>query len=141
MTARRLNAASGLPHPDGAVDISAALPSPFAVWPWPQWSRSRPWALGLSVGDVRTVYGTTETERAAAAASVQLYLGWLAGSVVVDGLSERRLDHLAMVPLLSGRDLVCRCPLDVPCHGDALLVLASGVSPLVLLEDLRAVAA
>ncbi|APU20894.1 DUF4326 domain-containing protein [Actinoalloteichus sp. GBA129-24] len=140
MTARRLTLTQLRADTAGAVDIDTALPSPFATWPWPRWSTSRPWAVGVA-GDVPTVYGTTETESAAAAAAVQLYISWLAGSVVLDDLAKRRLDHLALIPVLAGRDLACRCALDVPCHGDALLVLASGVSPLVLLEDLREVAA
>jgi len=31
-----------------------------------------------------------------------------------------------LVPLLGGRDLVCWCPLDSPCHADVLLELANG---------------
>jgi uncharacterized protein DUF4326 len=33
---------------------------------------------------------------------------------------------LSMIPLLRGRDLVCWCPLDQPCHADVLLELANG---------------
>jgi hypothetical protein len=36
---------------------------------------------------------------------------------------------------LRGRDLVCWCPLDQPCHADVLLEIANGVVPLTREED------
>lgn len=35
-------------------------------------------------------------------------------------------DLMLSVSELSGRDLVCWCPLDAPCHADVLLELANG---------------
>lgn len=45
-----------------------------------------------------------------------LYSIWLQGAAI------RIAD---MVPLLAGKDLVCWCPLDQPCHADVLLRLAN----------------
>lgn len=50
-----------------------------------------------------------------AAHAVRLYRRWLF-------TQARSLD---LVPLLGGRDLVCWCPLDAPCHADVLLDLAN----------------
>lgn len=52
-----------------------------------------------------------------AAHAVQLYRKWLTGS------ANRCVD---LVPELAGRDLMCWCPLDQPCHADVLLELANG---------------
>ncbi|MHB1524952.1 MAG: DUF4326 domain-containing protein [Candidatus Dormibacteria bacterium] len=37
---------------------------------------------------------------------------------------------LAALPELRGRDLVCWCPLDAPCHADVLLGLANSLAAL-----------
>ena len=41
-----------------------------------------------------------------------------------DGYPHRRR-LVAALPALRGRDLVCWCPLDVPCHADVLLEIAN----------------
>lgn len=61
------------------------------------------------------------------APAVDKFRRWLAGE---DGLGPpaaegRRL--AAAVGALRGKDLVCWCPLDQPCHADVLLELANGV--------------
>jgi hypothetical protein len=48
------------------------------------------------------------------AEAVRLYRQWLPGSPLRSQVSE-----------LAGHDLACWCPLDQPCHADALLELAN----------------
>ena len=59
------------------------------------------------------------------APAVEKFRRWLAGE---DGLGPsaaegRRL--AAAASALRGKDLVCWCPLDQPCHADVLLALAN----------------
>lgn len=49
---------------------------------------------------------------------------WAAGSG--PSWEQKRIDLLASLEELVGRDLVCWCPLDAPCHADVLLKLANG---------------
>jgi hypothetical protein len=51
----------------------------------------------------------------------------LAHQEAVDLYTEQRLASISretIVETLAGRDLVCWCPLDVPCHADVLLEIA-----------------
>ena len=48
---------------------------------------------------------------------------WEAVSRAVDASGSRSMAEYAAVAL-RGRDLVCWCPLDQPCHADVLLELA-----------------
>lgn len=50
---------------------------------------------------------------------------------------EHGLDTMADFArlLLAGRDLVCWCPLDAPCHADVLLEIANAAPPSSLLGD------
>ncbi|AZS07327.1 hypothetical protein PP505_gp57 [Gordonia phage Dorito] len=57
--------------------------------------------------------------------AVDLYRQWLDGLVHhVDGGDPPTLRQIRQH--LHGRDLVCWCPLDAPCHADVLLELANG---------------
>lgn len=46
---------------------------------------------------------------------------WWAGKEA----NARRIEILAKLPKLRGKDLACWCPLDQPCHVDVLLELAN----------------
>lgn len=58
-----------------------------------------------------------DTHAEARREAVKRYRKWLRSS-------QYRVTDLA--PLLRGRDLVCWCPLDQPCHADVLLAVANG---------------
>ncbi len=60
--------------------------------------------------------------------AVDLFESWLKGGDG-DGVFTNdweRNDILANLPELRGKDLMCWCPLDQPCHADVLLELANG---------------
>ncbi|MEU2724013.1 DUF4326 domain-containing protein [Streptomyces smyrnaeus] len=59
---------------------------------------------------------TFDYERDARAEAVLLFRGWLA---------ERRTLIARARRDLAGRDLMCWCPLDQPCHADVLLALVN----------------
>ena len=52
-------------------------------------------------------------------AAVDLYQAWITGSTISDKAHRARLNELR------GKDLVCWCPMDQPCHADVLLKLAN----------------
>jgi hypothetical protein len=67
-------------------------------------------------------------------AAVRLYRDWLilgkqAPALMCGGpyreLLQQRTEILQCLPELAGRDLVCWCPLDAPCHADVLLELVN----------------
>lgn len=75
-----------------------------------------PFRVGASL-HVGPSFAGRDTVVVDAADAVARYRQWLTQSAVrVDGL----------IPLLAGRDLVCWCPLDQPCHADVLLAAAVG---------------
>lgn len=49
-------------------------------------------------------------------------------AIMLDGLAgyPRRNEMVRRLPELRGRDLMCWCALDKPCHADVLLELANG---------------
>lgn len=70
-----------------------------------------------------------QVENASAEQCVQLFAEYV-GSAPLEHLDHPR-HHLrafrsAARKTLAGRDLVCWCPLDQPCHADVLLKLANG---------------
>jgi hypothetical protein len=81
-------------------------------------------------------WGNPFTVAAAIAAGYQLewaplmavcaYREWLRGNPFYAG-HERRRDHILARAHdeLAGRDLVCWCPPDQPCHADVLIELAN----------------
>lgn len=58
--------------------------------------------------------------------AMRLYREWLAGAdhLGYPDAEARRRRVLDTLPVLTGRDLACWCPLDQPCHADVLLDLA-----------------
>lgn len=61
--------------------------------------------------------GASDAERRTAhAASVARYRSWLSTQTALCGAARREL---------RGRDLVCWCPLDLPCHAEVLLEMVN----------------
>jgi hypothetical protein len=71
---------------------------------------------------------------AVARVCVNEYRAWLLGGKSPNGeecgiwkvLEDRRTWILQNLHVLAGKDLMCWCPLDRPCHADVLLELANG---------------
>jgi len=64
--------------------------------------------------------GRTPTE------AVNAYEIWLTDAGCTAGIPRKKFAILAaMDELLRGKDLLCWCPLDQPCHADILLELAN----------------
>lgn len=68
----------------------------------------------------RILHGTYETKLAAVQAAIESFrhtvFNWLGGAVRPYEIRSE----------LRGKDLVCWCPLDQPCHADVLLEIANG---------------
>lgn len=71
------------------------------------------------------------------AQAVALYRRWVTGDPLVP-LSGFNAHHvpptLSEIRDLAGKDLVCWCPLDEPCHSEVLLELANGLTEEARLE-------
>lgn len=85
--------------------------------------RPTKWGNPCKVGDIvfmgKAVSGTGETEiRPATAGDCKRWY-----SAKVTGLLLA--DPKRLLEPLRGKDLACWCPLDQPCHADALLILAN----------------
>lgn len=100
----------GWTKPSGAVYVGrgSRWGNPYAI------SRDLPPVWVVSGPGVHSSY---LTHRRAAEAAVSAYRDWL--NTNPEHVEEARRQ-------LSGRDLMCWCPLDQPCHGDVLLALANG---------------
>lgn len=61
-----------------------------------------------------------ELRREMVAESVELY------SLHIGPMGNYEMDLATVRAELAGRDLMCWCPLDQPCHADVLLELANG---------------
>lgn len=123
----RLSRAKGWRKPEGAIVVSR--PS--------RWGN--PWKPG-DPGRIDMLDIELTAPRALDRADCAHYFGaWLRGewTLLPDRLTplgvvsalrefdERREALLAALPAVRGRALCCWCPLDAPCHGDALLELAN----------------
>lgn len=102
--------------PAGAVYVGRAAPGlPRSRW-------ANPFRVGKLIVPPIQRYDPAPVYVRDAAHAVKLYRRWLTGS------ADRCAD---LVPLLSGRNLACWCPLvdaegnPVPCHADVLLALAN----------------
>ena len=60
------------------------------------------------------------------AAAVEKYRRWLAGESGLGPPAAEGRRIAESVGALRGKDLVCWCPLDQPCHADVLIELANG---------------
>lgn len=93
--------------------------------------RPTKWGNPFTVAGYLEVMDHTATEDEARRVCVEAFADWLAGDTWAAGSGpeweQRRVDYVASIPELSGKDLVCWCPEDaVPCHADVLLELANG---------------
>ena len=117
----------GWRKPEGAVSV--ARPSrwgnPFRIV-WDQHERA------YLLRESGLTFGRYETAAEAADDAVALYRVYLAAAMTTDR-GRIALD----LAKLRGRDLMCFCPLDQPCHADVLLELANplGLSHPLRLED------
>lgn len=94
-------------------------------------SRPSKWGNPFKVGGIAE-WGTGErysrrvvSRIDSSAKAVRLFRNWM-----TDLHGDRYYFHLPTAPMfdldeLRGRDLACWCPLDQPCHADALLALAN----------------
>lgn len=57
--------------------------------------------------------------------AVRLFRRWLEGIPATGGGGLRRIALLAALPELRGKDLMCFCPIDKPCHASVLLEIAN----------------
>lgn len=82
--------------------------------------RPTKWGNPFRVGDLDPYHEhlVPEAKRMSASAAVEHYCARYMG----DGLPDRG----EIITELHGRDLVCWCPLDQPCHADVLLAIANG---------------
>ena len=113
--------AAGWCKPDGCVcvDRTTGFGNPFPIAK----------CSSTSMGVTRTLWvvGTwngpamwfKDTRAEAAALAVEAYRAWIAQP------QQETLREKAVVAL-AGRDLMCWCPTDQPCHADVLLEIANG---------------
>lgn len=91
-----------------------------------------PFAIGDVIDRVRVIPtsgssirgGVAELIVTSSADAAEAYRRWIAGTPMLTERARPTLDELR--DALRGRDLVCWCPLDQPCHADVLLELANG---------------
>ncbi|SES04086.1 DUF4326 domain-containing protein [Streptomyces qinglanensis] len=67
--------------------------------------------------DSLSTWATFDYERDARAEAALLFRAWIAERPTLIARARREL---------AGRNLMCWCPLDQPCHADVLLELANG---------------
>lgn len=73
--------------------------------------------------------GITDDEAVARTECVAAFRDWLRNEWFWPYGNDKRDRILADLPVLSGHDLACWCPLDQPCHADVLLDLANRSTP------------
>lgn len=86
--------------------------------------RPTKWGNPYRVGSMIVLTGKKAGQRIDAAGVVEFFRH----SIMQDSNKAEAVRDLARREL-AGRDLVCWCPLDQPCHADVLLELANGSSP------------
>ncbi len=55
------------------------------------------------------------------------FMEWLKGSADFPQHQDRRATIVMRLPELRGKNLACFCPLDRPCHADALIKIANAL--------------
>lgn len=123
--------------PEGAVYVGRPSRWGNPFHPYWLWSRAAAAALGLRADDdgarraVITLYrwwmtGTAPVpEGRASGYRVEFTEGRDGGTCWLEGYAPVDLRPRPDIAPLRGRDLVCWCPLDQPCHADVLLELAN----------------
>ena len=97
--------------PDGAVYVGrpSRWGNPFRL------PSAIEWGFAFDYPDARRV-------------ATRAFRSWIAGSDawwMGEESVKTREELVAALSLLHGKDLVCWCPLDQPCHADVLLELAA----------------
>jgi Domain of unknown function (DUF4326) len=102
--------------PAGAVYVGrpSQWGNPFVI---ARTTDQKDWVVTDTGGHVRSEFYPIQT--AARAAAVRLY------RLHSGPLGAHELDDDEVKFALAGKDLVCWCPLDQPCHADVLLELAN----------------
>ncbi|MFD7416824.1 DUF4326 domain-containing protein [Kitasatospora purpeofusca] len=103
---------AGWRAPAGAVYVGRGT-----MWgnPWPV-VRQADGDYGVPPVELGGPWPTFTHETDARTEALRLYRGWLAERPEMASLARRKL---------AGRDLMCWCPTDQPCHADVLLELAN----------------
>lgn len=83
-------------------------------------ARPTKWGNPYRIGRDHTYYGGPGYEQATPKQCVLLYRWHLSAWASAERVSRRKL-----LQELRGKNLACWCPLDQPCHADALLELAN----------------
>lgn len=103
----------GWRKPEGAVSV--ARPS--------KWGN--PFTVSAAIE-----HGYADTQEEGREVAAGAFRDWLYGDTWAAGSGpdwdESRLRFLAELDEIVGKDLMCFCPLDQPCHADVLLELANG---------------
>ena len=101
----------GWRKPEGAVSV--ARPSKWGN-PYVVMQFGGEWGVGCHYGGGIVWAGAEQTRECAHLKVVSTYRGLIADDTTLDPAELR------------GKDLMCWCPLDLPCHADVLLELANG---------------
>lgn len=86
-------------------------------------SRPSPFGNPFTIAGYLDVWNSKATIEEARRGCVGMYRDWIAGRLHTN--EEKRMQLLARVPELRGKDLGCWCPAGSPCHADVLLELAN----------------
>ena len=100
--------AKGWKAPDGAQYVGRG-----SMW-------GNPFTIENIMGNTKTL-----TKAEAQAKAVEMYEQWLNGENLWWVEKDRRNSIMNRIRDLRGKDLMCWCPLDQPCHADVLLELAN----------------
>jgi hypothetical protein len=87
--------------------------------------RPSPWGNPFRIGAQLSIPGIYRPDGSGEEATIELSAGMavvMYRSWIADVLST----HRGYLDELRGRDLVCWCPIGLPCHADVLLELANG---------------
>jgi hypothetical protein len=124
----------GWQMPEGAVYVGRPTMwgNPWGVHRDSLWSPpERPWRVACGDYHHEPSYHATKAE--AAQAAVGAYTIWLTLDTLYpnEWINSLIVQHTNLKAALdrrelAGRDLVCWCPLDQPCHADVLLCIANG---------------
>jgi hypothetical protein len=113
----------GYRKPAGAVSVSrpSKWGNPYVLGRTGDARHWTGWYVG-EIGDEWANHGSYPTEAEAAVRAVELY------RLHTGPMGNHELDVEEVRRELGGKDLVCWCPLNRPCHADVLLEIANGVS-------------
>lgn len=106
----QLRRTKGWRKPEGAVVVA----------------RPSKWGNPFHVADA-IEHGSAEDDAEARSLVVDAFREWLVGDTwAAPYRNDERLQMLANLREIAGRDLACWCPTNQPCHADVLLKIANG---------------